>query len=124
MLAPTSFTWIATCALRAFTDSVAIGPPKRRNIYACAYVMTLLLLDHICQAIYNLWHVPEGKTVPARSSLSRPGRSHAASSPQPDCRQRDLRLLLCSDPRDEPAENLASFGVSPPRGHRRRAASA
>src|ERR1035437_1538348 len=101
MLAPTFFTWIATWALRAFTDSIAMGPPKRHNIYACAHVFTIRPIAHICQAIYNAWHAQEGKTVPDRSSLSRPGRSHAASSPQPHRRQGNLRLLFCGDPPDQ-----------------------
>src|SRR5579864_1325429 len=57
MLAAKSFTWIATCAFLAFTDSVGIGPRHDRlrdapyiRLRACN---RLRLLAHICQAIYT-----------------------------------------------------------------------
>src|ERR1700721_4284285 len=122
MLAPTSFTWMATWALRAFIAGVSIGPPeKAKNIYACAYVYSIGRLAHICQAIYNAAHAQEAKTISNRSALSRPGRSHAAAPPQPHRRQGNLRLLFCGGPQDQPAENLAPSGVSSPRRDRRRA---
>src|ERR1700733_3434002 len=122
MLAATFFTWIDTCALRAFTDGVGIRPPEGdQHTYAYAYVLDDRRIAHICQAIYNGKHAMQRKIVPRRFPFSRARRSHSPSPLEPDRRQGNLRLLFRRYPGNEPAENLAPPGLPSAGGHRRHA---